>query len=206
MKLNITSLENKSEGDISLKKDIFELDVREDILHRVVRWQLLGRQTGQHQTKLKRDIAGTSKKPFRQKGTGNARQGDLKGPHMRGGYMSHGPRSRSHAVKLPKKIRQLGLKSALSHKAREGRLLILKDTKLKASKASELEQKLKKLNLHSALIIDGETVETNFKHAISNLKTFNVLPSGGANVYDILRHDQLVITVDGLKALEKRLA
>ncbi len=206
MKLNITSLDNKSEGDVTLKKDIFGLDVREDILHRVVRWQLLGRQTGQHQTKLKKDIVGTSKKPFRQKGTGNARQGDLKGPHMRGGYMAHGPRSRSHAIKLPKKIRQLGLKTALSHKAKEGSLFILKDTKLKTPKASELESKLQKLNLNSALIIDGETVEAHFKNAISNLKTYNVLPSGGANVYDILRHDQLVITVDGLKALEKRLA
>ena len=205
MKAKIVSLDNKSSSDITLNKDVFGLEVRKDILARVVNWQLAKKQAGTHNTKERGDITGTTKKPFRQKGTGNARQGSLKGPHQRGGGVAHGPEPRSHAYKLPKKIRQLGLKTALSLKLSEGKLQVLDSAKVKSPKTKDLGDKISKLGLSSALFIDGNEVDGNFKKAANNLKGIDILPEKGANVYDILKHDNLVLTVDAVKKLEERL-
>lgn len=206
MKLTVTTLDAKKDAEITLSDAVFGADVRKDILHRVVNWQLAKRQAGTHKTKTRSEVTGTTKKPFKQKGTGSARQGSLKGPHMVGGGKAHGPLARSHGHDLPKKIRQLGMRSALSLKAAEGKLVILKDTKLKDGKTKELKASMQALGLTSALIVDGAAVDVAFKRAASNLIHVDVLPQVGANVYDILRHDVLVLTVDAVKALETRLA
>ncbi len=208
MKLNVITLENKKGDELSLNKAVFGLEAREDILHRVVRYQLAKRQTGQHKTKLKSEIVGTTKKPFKQKGTGNARQGDRKGPHMRGGYMAHGPQVRSHAIKLPKKVRTLGLKVALSMKASAGQLrvvdtLVVKD---KDAKTKGIVGKLDKLGLKSALFVRGDAAKDGFYNAVQNIPHVDVIAEAGLNVYDILRHDELVITKHALETIEKRLA
>ncbi len=207
MKAKIVTLDNKEAGDIALNADVFGAEVRKDILHRVVRWQLAARQSGNHKTKLKSEVHGTTKKPHNQKGTGNARQGDRTGPHMRGGYMAHGPVVRSHAIGLNKKVRALGLKCALSHMALTKKLVILKDAELKAAKAKDLLKNLAALNLtKSVLVIDGEMVNQNFLKAAGNLHGIDILPTQGINVYDILKHDTLLLTVSAVEALTKRLA
>ena len=170
------------------------------------RSQRARKQSGTHKVKERGEVHGTTKKPFAQKGTGNARQGSLKGPHQRGGGVAHGPRARDHAIKLPKKVRQIGLRSALSLKAAEGKLIILKDAKLKDAKTKILSGHLEKMNICSALLIDGDAVDGNFKSAAANIKNVDVLPQIGANVFDILKHDNLILTVDAVKKLEERLA
>ncbi len=205
MKVKTISLGKAAAKDIELKDDIFKLPVRADILQRVVEWQRARKQAGTHFTKSRGDIVGGAKKPFRQKGTGNARQGSKRAPHMRGGAVAHGPKNRSHAYDLPKKVRKLGLKTALSAKAADGKLQILDSAKLKAPKTGELAQNLNKLGIASALIIDNE-VDENFRKAANNIKNIDILPHVGANVYDILRHDNLILTVDAVKHLEERLA
>jgi len=206
MKVKITTLENKADGDIELSDNIFKTDVRNDILARVIQWQRARKQAGTHKVKERGEVHGTTKKPFAQKGTGNARQGSLKGPHQRGGGVAHGPRARAHTIKLPKKVRQLGLRSALSLKASEGKLIILKDAKLKDAKTKILAGHLDKMNISSALLIDGDAVDNNLRSAVSNIKNVDALPEIGANVFDILKHDNLILTVDAVKQLEKRLA
>lgn len=205
MKCDVINLDKKSVGSVELQDTVFGIDVRGDILHRVVRWQLAKRQAGTHKTKGISEISGTSKKPFRQKGTGSARQGSLRSPQMRGGAVIFGPVVRSHAHDLPKKFRSLGLKTALSSKAKDGKLVILDGTSVKDGKTKSLISQLKTLGWTSALVIDGEKVDESFARAARNVPGVDVLPSQGANVYDILRRDTLVLTKAAVEKLEERL-
>ncbi len=205
MKCDVISLDNKKVGDIDLDEAVFGLDVRADILSRAVNWQLARRRSGDHKTKERGEIHGTGAKPFRQKGTGSARQGDKKAPHMRGGGVAFGPRVRDHSHKLPKKFRSLALKTALSAKQADGKLVVLDEAKLKEPKTRELAKRLGKLGWRTALIIDGRETDGNFMLASANVPGLDVLPSQGANVYDILRRDILVLTKDGVAGLVERL-
>ncbi len=195
----------KAAGKVALDEGVFGLPVRKDILHRVVRWQLAKRRAGSHNTKGVSEIAGTSKKPWKQKGTGRARFGSLKAPQMRGGGVAFGPKPRSHAYALPKKVRKLGLKMALSAKQAEGQLVVLKAATLKSGKTRELAKSLEKLGWSRPLLITGAEADDGFVRAARNLRSIDLLPQQGANVYDILRHDTLVLTADAVEALEARL-
>lgn len=205
MKCDIINLDSKSVGSVDLSESVFGLDVREDILHRVVRWQLAKRQGGNHKTKGRGEIQGSTKKPFKQKGTGRARQGSVKVPQLRGGGKAHGPVVRSHAHSLPKKVRRLGLKTALSAKAKDGSLIVLDEARSSEGKTKALAAQIKQLGWTSALIIDGATPDEGFCKAARNLIGIDVLPEHGANVYDILRRDKLVLTKAALEKLEERL-
>jgi large subunit ribosomal protein L4 len=205
MKLAIRNLDNKEVGSIELAEAVFGLPVRRDILARVVQWQLAKRRAGTHKTKGISDVQGTTKKPWRQKGTGRARQGSLRSPQFRGGARIFGPVVRSHAFALQKKVRRLGLKTALSAKQAEGKLVILEAAKLAEAKTKALAQSLAKLGWESVLIIDGPTLDENFARAARNLPQIRLLPQQGANVYDILRRDTLVLTRDAVEHLEARL-
>jgi len=204
MKADIISLDAKSVGKLDLSDAIFGAEVRGDILQRVVRWQLAKRQAGTHKVKIRPEVHGTTKKPFRQKGTGSARQGSKKSTQHRGGGIIFGPVVRSHAHDLPKKIRRLGLLSALSSKAKDGKLVVL-DSVGKSAKTKDLAGSFKKLGWKSVLIIDGAEVNEAFAKAARNIMNVDVLPSQGANVYDILRRDTLVLTKDAVAKLEERL-
>jgi large subunit ribosomal protein L4 len=205
MKLDVINLDKKSVGSVDVADAVFGAEVRGDILQRVVRWQLAKRQAGTHKTKIISDVSGTTKKPFKQKGTGGARQGSMRSAQMRGGGVIFGPVVRSHAHSLPKKIRQLGLKSALSSKAKDGKLVIIEVASEKDAKTKALSARFKKLGWTSVLIIDGATVDESFARAARNIKGIDVLPSQGANVYDILRRDTLVLTKAAVEKLEERL-
>jgi large subunit ribosomal protein L4 len=205
MKAAVTTLDNKSVGDIELADEVFGLPVRRDILARMVNWQLAKRRAGTHKTKGISDIQGTTKKPWRQKGTGRARQGSLRSPQFRGGAVIFGPVVRSHAFDLQKKVRRLALKTALSAKQAEGKLVVLDAASLKEAKTKSLAKRLEKLGWASVLIIDGPTLDDNFARAARNLPGVDVLPQQGANVYDILRRDTLVLTRDAVQHLEARL-
>jgi large subunit ribosomal protein L4 len=205
MKCPVTNLDNKQVGEIDLADDVFALPVRKDILARAVNWQLNKRRAGTHKTKGISEIRGTTKKPYRQKGTGNARQGSLRSPQFRGGARIFGPVVRSHATELPKKVRKLALKTALSSKQAAGRLIVIDEAKIKIAKTKDLAAKLNKLGWASALIIDGPTVDAGFLRAAVNIPDLDVLPQQGANVYDILRRDTLVLTKDAVQHLEARL-
>jgi len=206
MKVNVTSLDNKKDGDLDLNKDIFGQELRKDILFRVVEWQRAKKQSGNHKTKERGEIACTNKKPFAQKGTGNARQGSNAAPHMRGGATVMGPKVRSHAHSLPKKVRQLGLKVALSYKLSSGTLTVLNDAKVKSLKTSDLSTKLDKLGLQKSSLIVDSNIDENLQSASRNLKNLNVLPQAGLNVLDILKHENLLITKDAITEIEKRFA
>lgn len=206
MKTKIVTLDNKDSGEITLNEEIFGLPVRKDILHRVVNWQLAKRQSGNHQAKIRSEVRGGKKKPHKQKGTGQARQGSTVAPHMVGGGVAMGPRKRSHATDLPKKIRALGLKTALSSKLASGSLIVIKDEKIAQGKTSNLVKNLKGLGVKSALVICGEQVDLNFRNAAANIVNVDVLPTIGANVYDILRRENLILTEAAVKKLEERLA
>ena len=201
----VIGLDSKAAGDLDLDEAVFGLEVRPDILHRMVNWQLAKRRQGTHKTKGISDIQGTTAKPYKQKGTGNARQGSLRSPQFRGGAVIFGPVVRSHAFDLPKKVRKLALMTALSSKAADGKLVVLDSTALAKAKTKELAARLKKLGWTSALIIDGAEVNANFGRAARNLPHIDVLPQQGINVYDILRRDLLVLTKDALSHLEERL-
>lgn len=205
MKFEIKSLENKKIGDIDLPEAIFGAEVREDLIARTITWQLARRQRGTHKTKTISEIRGTTKKPFRQKGTGNARQGSLRSAQMRGGSTIFGPLPRSHAHDLNKKVRKLALKSALSHKVAANKVVILDTLKSSSLKTQDLIVKIQKLGLKNALIIDGAAVDENFKKASANIFGIDVLPTQGANVYDIIRRDTLVLTKEAIEKLEQRL-
>lgn len=204
MKVKIYDLNNKAVGDATLDKSVFGLEVRPDIIKRVVEWQLAKAMAGTHASKTVSEVSGTTKKPFRQKGTGNARAGTLRAVHMRGGGVSHGPQVRSHAFDLPKKVRRLGLRHALSAKQAEGKLVVLSNIDSKP-KTSEIAKSLKKFGEGKFFIVDGEKANENFVKAVSNLHNITAVPQIGANVYDIIKADYLVLTQDGLTALEKRL-
>lgn len=206
MKANVVTLENKEAGEIDLADAIFGLDPRGDLLDRVVQWQLAKRRAGTHKTKDRSEVSGTGKKPFKQKGTGNARQGTLRGPHQEGGGRAHGPVVRSHAYSLPKKIRALGLKHALSAKQKAGKLVVLDALVAKDAKTKAVAANFAGLNLTRPLIITGSEVDEGFARAIRNAKGVNLLPVMGANVYDILRAKELVLTKDAVAALQERLA
>jgi len=202
---NITLVgEAAATGETSLDKAIFGLELRSDILHRVVNWQLARRQAGTHAVLSRSEVAGSTRKLFRQKGTGNARTSDAKGPHKRGGGVIFGPVVRSHAHSLPKKIRALGLKVALSSKQKDGKVFVLGDEKFENVKTAQVAKALQALGIKSALIITGETFNDNFARAVRNIKEIDLLPVQGANVYDILRRENLVLTKDAVKKLEER--
>lgn len=205
MKCNIINLDNKSVGSANLAENIFGLEVREDILQRVVRWQLAKKQMGTHKTKTRGEISGTNKKPFKQKGTGRARQGSARAPQLRGGGKAFGPVVRSHAHSLPKKVRRLGLKTALSSKAKEGELIILDKATCAKGKTKVLVSQLKKMGWTSALLIGGESIEKQFFQASKNIVGLDVLPEQGVNTYDILRREKLILTQEALTMLEERL-
>ena len=205
MKLTVRNLDNQEVGDIELADAVFGLPVRRDILARVVNWQLAKRRAGTHKAKGVSDISGTSKKPYKQKGTGRARQGSLRSPQFRGGAVIFGPVVRSHAFDLQKKVRRLGLKTALSAKQAEGKLIVIDAAKLDEAKTKALRARFDALGWESVLIIDGTTLDEEFARAARNLPKVDVLPQQGANVYDILRRDTLVLTRDAAQQLEARL-
>ncbi len=205
MKLDVINLDIQSGGQIELADEIFGLPVRTDILHRMVNWQLARRQSGTHKTKGISEISGTTKKPFKQKGGGRARQGSLRSPQFRGGATIFGPVVRSHAYDLPKKVRKLALRTALSAKAAEGKLVVLDAASAETHKTKDLAVRFNKLGWASVLVVDGAAVNENFARAARNLPHVDVLPQQGANVYDILRRDTLVLTKDAVQALEARL-
>ena len=204
MELKITSLDGTAEGSVELPDAIFGLEPRPDLLHRYVRWQLAKRQRGTHDVKNRAEIHRNGKKIYRQKGTGGARHGSARVNLFRGGGRSFGPTPRSHAIDLPKKVRALALKHALSAKAKDGGIIVLDKATVKDGKTAALRKNFTKLGLTSALIIDGAEVEASFALAARNIPNIDVLPVQGINVYDILRRRMLVLTKSALEALEAR--
>lgn len=205
MKIAVKTFDNASAGEIELDDSVFGLEVRTDLLFRMVNWQLAKRRSGNHKTKGISEISGTTKKPYKQKGTGHARQGSTRSPQFRGGARIFGPVVRSHAHDLPKKVRKLALRHALSSKAADGKLVVVDAVVADSHKTKGLAAKLSALGLDSALILAGEQVDTNFALAARNLPFIDVLPSQGANVYDILRRDTLVLSRQAVEQLEARL-
>ena len=204
MKLSISTLEGKDAGSVDLSDLIYGLEPRTDILYRCVRWQLAKRQQGTHQTQGRATIARTTKKIYKQKGTGSARHGSAKAPQFRGGGRSFGPVSRSHEHDLPKQVRALALKHALSAKAKDSQLIVIDQAELANPKTKELRSHFDKMNLSNALIIGGNEVQTNFALAARSIPNIDVLPVQGINVYDILRREKLVLTRAAVDALEAR--
>ncbi len=204
MELQVTSLDAKSPGTVELADDVFGLEPRVDLLQRMVRYQLLKRQAGTHAVKNRSDVVGTTKKSVRQKGSGGARHGSRKANIFRGGGRAFGPTPRSHAVDMPKKVRALALKHALSAKLKSGDLVVLDKAEAKEAKTSALRTALSKIELSNALIIGGNELNENFALAARNIPLIDVLPVQGINVYDILRRAKLVLTKDALSALEAR--
>jgi large subunit ribosomal protein L4 len=206
MQTPVITLENTQAGEIELPEALFGATPRADIMARVVHWQLAKRRAGTHKTKGMGEVSGTTKKPYRQKGTGNARQGSLRSPQFRKGGVVHGPVVRDHGYSLNKKVRRLGLISALSQKAAEGKLIVLENAALAAdAKTSAIAAKVKALGWTSVLVVDAAADE-NFARCIRNLPKVQVLPTMGANVYDILNHEVLAVTRAGVEALKERLA
>ena len=205
MKLDVIKLDAGKAGSVDLSDEIFGLEPRADLLQRVVRWQLAKRQAGTHKTLTRGETSYSTKKIYRQKGTGGARHGDRGVTQFRHGGNAKGPVVRSHAHDLPKKVRKLGLRHALSSKAGAGALTVIDDAALESGKTKDLAAALKKLGISKALFIDGAEVNEGFARAARNIDGVDVLPSQGANVYDILRRDQLVLTKAAVAALEERL-
>lgn len=205
MQTDVINLDNETVATVDLDEGVFGVDVRPDLLARAVNWQLAKRRAGTHKVKNRHEVARTSKKPFRQKGTGRARQGSLKGPHQRGGGVAFGPKPRSHAHELPKKVRRLALRTALSAKRAAGKLFVLDQAVLPQGKTKLLAEHVRKFGWRSALLIDGNELDANFVRAARNVIGFDVLPTRGANVYDILRHDALIVTRAGVDGLVERL-
>jgi large subunit ribosomal protein L4 len=204
MELKVTTLEGKEAGSVQLSDEIFGLEPRKDIIQRCVNWQLAKRQAGTHKTQGRADVWRTGKKMYKQKGTGNARHGDKSVPLWRGGGKAFGPKPRSHAIDLPKKVRALALKHALSAKAKAGEIVVLDKVESKDGKTKGLKESFGKLDLTNALIIDGAEIEPAFARAARNIPNIDVLPVQGINVYDILRRKSLVLTKAAVAALEAR--
>ena len=204
MKQEIKSLENKVVKEIDLDKKIFGVEIKNEIIHRMIRYQLAKKRSGNHKTKGISEISGTTRKPFKQKGTGSARQGSRRSPQMRGGAVIFGPQVRSHAHKLPKRIRSLALKMALSNKVKEGKLKVISAFKISKPKTSFLTSKLAKMEIDSALFIDGKDVEKNFENALRNIPKTDFLPIAGLNVYDIIRRNFLIISEKALMGINER--
>lgn len=206
MKIKVLNLDNKEVGSVLLDPSVYSQEVRQDILHRVVEWQRSKKRAGTHKTKGISDISGTTKKPFKQKGTGNARQGSLRSPHMRGGAVIFGPVVRDHEYKIQKKVRELALKMALSLKVTQEKFIALDSLYLSTHKTKDLSAKLNKMGLKSALIVGLDELEDkNFAMAYSNIKNIQAVSSEGINVYDILRNEHLVLTSGAISAITKRL-
>ncbi len=205
MKLNVVTLDNKPAGTVEVTDSVFGAPVRADILARMVNYQLAKRRAGTHKTKGISDISGTTKKPFAQKGGGRARQGSLRSPQFRGGAVIFGPVVRDHGHDLPKKVRALALRTALSSKQAEGKLVVVDDVKVDQPKTSKLASSFRELGWNSVLFIGGQQVDEGFARAARNIPNVDVLPSQGANVYDILRRDVLVLTKSAVEQLEARL-
>jgi large subunit ribosomal protein L4 len=204
MQANVTTLEAGSAGSIELDDTIYGLEPRPDILHRMVRYQQLKRMAGTHHAKDRSEVIVTGKKVYRQKGTGSARHGDKSVPQWRGGGKAFGPKPRSHAIDLPKKVRALALRHALSAKAKAGELVVLDKAEARDGKTKTLKEAFRKLELSNALIIDGAELEPRFARAARNIPNIDVLPAQGINVYDILRRHKLVLTKAAVTALEAR--
>ncbi len=205
MKCKVIDLDNKAAGDLDLADAVFALDIRRDLLARAVNYQLAKRRQGTHNTKGRSDISGSTRKPFKQKGTGRARQGTTRAAQMRGGQTTFGPKPRSHAHDLTKKVRKLALKTALSAKQQEGKLVILSEATASEPRTKDLAAKLQTLGWQSALIIGGTELDRNFTLALRNIPGVDVLPQQGANVYDILSRDTLVLTREAVTQLQERL-
>jgi large subunit ribosomal protein L4 len=207
MKIEVTKLDGAKGGQIELPDDIFGIkDIRTDILQRVVTWQLANRRSGNHKIKTRNEVVRTGKKMYRQKGTGGARHGDRKAAQFVGGAKVFGPIVRSHAIDLPKKVRALGLKHALSSKAQAGTLMVMDAIALDSAKTAALKASFEKIGLKNALVIAGPEVDGNLKLAARNIPHVDVLPSAGLNVYDILRRDTLVLTRAAVDAIAARFA
>ncbi len=206
MQITVKTLDNGDAGEMDLPDAIFAAEPRADIMARVVHWQLAKRRAGTHKVKGMGEVSGTTKKPYRQKGTGNARQGSLRAPQFRTGGVVHGPVVRDHGYRLNKKVRRLGLISALSQKAREGKLVILDAaTAPSDAKTGAMAKRLQALGWTSALVVDA-SVDEAFGRVVRNIPKVQVMPTMGANVYDILKHDVLAVTRAGVAALAERLA
>jgi len=205
MKMQVVNIENKAAGDITLDKSVFGIEVRPDVIHQMVVYQQDKRRGGNAKTKERHEVSGTGKKPHAQKGTGRARAGDLKRNIDRGGGVVHGPRVRSHATALPKRIRQMAMKSVLSAKAKEGKLIILDDAKAKDHKTKNMAAAMTNMGISSAVIVGGKELDNNFARGCANIPLIDVLPVQGANVYDIMRRDTLVLTKDAVNDLTERL-
>ena len=204
MKAPVTTLDAGTAGDIDLKDEIFGLEVRQDLIHRMVRYQLLKRRAGTHATKDRSEINVTGKKMYKQKGSGGARHGDKSVPQWRGGGKAFGPKPRDHAIGLPKKVRALALKHALSAKAKAGEIIVLDQAHSADGKTAALKTRFAKMGLKSALFIDGAVIQDEFRRAARNIPHIDVLPIQGINVYDILRREKLVLTKAAVAALEAR--
>ncbi|MCH9753570.1 MAG: 50S ribosomal protein L4 [Alphaproteobacteria bacterium] len=207
MKVKILNFDNKEVGTVSLDPAVYSQEVRKDILHRVVEWQRAKSRSGTHKTKGISEISGTTKKPFKQKGTGNARQGSLRSPQMRGGAVIFGPVVRDHAHKIQKKVRLLALKMALSMKVAEKKFVALENLNLSSHKTKDLLGKISKMGLNSPLIVGlDKDADKNFMLAYRNIKNLNAIPTGGVNVYDILKSDHLVLTSSAIKEITEQLS
>jgi len=204
MKLDVKTLDASEAGTVDLRDDVFGLEPRADILQRMVRYQLANRQAGTRHVKDRSLVSGTRAKMYRQKGTGRARHGNKMAPQFRGGGKAFGPVPRSHAIDLPKKVRALALKHALSSKLKADELIILDKAELSEAKTKALREKFEALGLESALIIGGETLDSNFSLAARNIPNVDVLAVAGLNVYDVLRRRKLVLTKAALEAIEER--
>ena len=204
MKMEVNSLDNKKVKDIDLDKQIFGVELKEEIIYRMVRYQMAKRRSGNHKTKGISEISGTTKKPFKQKGTGSARQGSKRSPQMRGGAVIFGPQVRSHAHKLPKKIKKLALKMAISKKIKDGKFKIISELKISKPKTNLFRSKLSSLKLESVLFIDGKNIDNNFLLAAKNVPKIDILPVAGINVYDILKRDFLVLSENAVNGIKER--
>ena len=204
MKMEVNSLDNKKIKDIDLDKQIFGVELKEEIIYRMVRYQMAKRRSGNHKTKGISEISGTTKKPFKQKGTGSARQGSKRSPQMRGGAVIFGPQVRSHAHKLPKKIKKLALKMAISKKIKDGKFKIISELKISKPKTNLFRSKLSSLKLESVLFIDGKDIDNNFLLAAKNVPKIDILPVAGINVYDILKREFLVLSENAVNGIKER--
>ena len=205
MKLSVKTLDNKDAGSITLDDSVFGVEIRQDILHTMVKYQLAKRRAGTHKVKTVAEVSGTGKKPFAQKGTGNARAGTTRATQHRGGATKHGPTPRSHAIGMNKKLRKLAFRTALSSKFADKKIIVLDVVSAKTHKTKPMVDVLKKLGVENAVIVTGSMVDVNFERATSNIPCIDVLSTDAANVYDILRRDTLVLTKEAVEALTERL-
>ena len=204
MRADMTTLDAAPAGSVELNDAIFNLEPRQDLLHRMVRWQTLRRMAGTHHAQDRSEVTVTGKKMYKQKGTGGARHGDKSVPQWRGGGKAFGPKPRSHEIGMPKKVRALALRHALSSKAKAGELIVLDRAAAPEGKTKTLRARFEKLGLTNALFIDGSEIDDGFARAARNIPNIDVLPVEGINVYDILRRKKLVLTKAAIDALEAR--